>query len=168
MGQANASDVFHNQEVQPAGLVGVVGGYDIRVSQSRPCHFAVKAVHGLGAFQQPATDYLEGYRTAHAQVRGLVNDAHAASTEESFDAIAGVVGQLHGDARIERWHGLRGSRHGRGGASGAQQGDEGIARLAFQGLTTGSARGQMALNSVDSSGSRRPRPKSVRRSGVGW
>ena len=61
LGKRSAGDVLHHQEMQLAGLIGVVGIDDVRMGETRGrLHFAAKTLHGDGAVNQFRTDDLQG------------------------------------------------------------------------------------------------------------
>jgi hypothetical protein len=63
--------VLHNQEMQSAGLVGVIGGDDVRVVQpGRRPHFLLEALGRGRVAQQAGVDDLQGAQAFHVPVLG--------------------------------------------------------------------------------------------------
>ena len=61
LGEADPRDVFHHQEERAAGVLGVVGGDDVRVGQAGGgAHLAAEALHRGGPGRVGAADDLQG------------------------------------------------------------------------------------------------------------
>jgi hypothetical protein len=101
--QRDARDVLHDQEVRLAGLLGVVGGHDVRVGQAgRGPDLLAEAAHRLGPAHQRGVDDLEGDQAVHQAVPRLVDRAHAARAQARQDLVARVVRQGGRDRRRGR------------------------------------------------------------------
>ena len=72
-------DVFHDQQVRAADLVGVIGQHDVRMRQRRRGpHFALEPADGVGIIQSLFADKLDGDDAAQLPVAGLEDLSHAA------------------------------------------------------------------------------------------
>ena len=77
-GQISPLDVFHDQQVGAANLVGIVGQHDVGVRQGRRRpDLAFEAAHGIGVGQPLLADQLQGDDMAQLPVAGLEDLAHA-------------------------------------------------------------------------------------------
>ena len=120
-GQVGPLDELHDQHVRLPGLLGVVGGHDVRVrSQARGrLDLAAEPLDQRRVAQQVAADDLEGDRPVHQPMLGPVDGPHAAGAEGGDDPVARVVVQLLGQPG-EAGGSAAGSagRSGRGGGLG--------------------------------------------------
>ena len=96
--QGLSRNVLHDQEVQFAGLVGVVGLDDVGVRQSGDgLHLALEPLHGVGVAEQGRLDHLEGHQPAQAPVVCQVHVPHAAATQQPQHAVARMTAQRRRD-----------------------------------------------------------------------
>ena len=79
--QVNAFDKLHDQEIAAPGLLGVVGGHDVRVGElGRRPHLAPEAFDDVRLHHQLGADNLESDGSRHELVLGLVDGSHASAT----------------------------------------------------------------------------------------
>lgn len=109
--------VFHDEEVHPAGFVGVERLNDVRVAEAGGgAHLVQEPGQGRVAVQQVRVNHLERDLAAHAHLLGKVHGAHAAFAEYLEHAVPRVPTQLRRHAgRLHLRH--RGAPQ-RAGASG--------------------------------------------------
>ena len=81
-GEVDPFDVFHDEEVGAADLVGVDGPDDVGVVELRGgADLALEAADGVGVLQALLADDLDGDDAAELPVAGLEDGAHAALAE---------------------------------------------------------------------------------------
>ncbi len=98
-GQVGPLDELHDQHVRLPGLLGVVGGHDVRVrGQARGrLDLAAEPLDERLVAQQVAADHLERNRPVHQPMLGPVDRPHAAGAEGLDYPVARVVVQLLGE-----------------------------------------------------------------------
>jgi hypothetical protein len=95
VGQAQPRHELHDEHVQVARLLRVVGGDDIRVGQlGRGLDLAAEALQGVGVGEYGPVDHLDGNLPVHRSLLRLVDDAHAALAQLAQEAVARVVREL--------------------------------------------------------------------------
>ena len=101
LGQTDALDVFHRPgSASFAGLVGVVGGDDVRVVQTGGgVDLAAEALGRARPGQMLRSNHLEGDLPAHHAMFGQPHGAHSARPELPEQPIARVAGQLRRGSR---------------------------------------------------------------------
>ena len=148
--QVGPLDELHDQHVRLPGLLGVVGGHDVRVRgqpRGRLDLAAESLDHGRVA-QQIAADDLQGDRPVHQPMLGAVDGAHAAGAEGGDDPV-------RAGGRSAPW-GARRRSVGRGPARRRSSGRGGRPRRRGRRRTTTGPGSPMAARS-------RTRPPCVRR-----
>ena len=116
LGQAHPLDELHDEEVQVAGLVGVVGAGDVLVVElAGGADLGVEAGQRVGVVQDGGADDLQRDGLLHDAVFGQVDDAHAAATQLAHDAELRVVRQFRRHVRRRGGRCRRPPRHARGG-----------------------------------------------------
>ena len=159
LGQADALDVFHDQEVRRPRLVRVVGGHDVRVVQAGGgMDLAAEALGRAGPGQVLRSDHLQGDLPAHHTMFGQPHGAHAARPELAEQPIARVAGQLRRGRRRRQvgrrpQHRCRDNgrrrrvlRDRRPGVGAAQQFDERVGRRPRRAGLAGRAVRQVILD----------------------
>jgi hypothetical protein len=93
LGQVDALDKLHDQQLRRAEFLGLVDGDDVGVRKARgQPGLALKALHRVG--DQVGADHFQDHGPFQQAMLGPVHGAHAAAAEHSLDAVTGMQPQL--------------------------------------------------------------------------
>src|SRR5262249_6758181 len=88
---------LHREEQPAVVLVGLVDFDDVGVPKpGGSLRLPAKTLASLRVVSQLGADQLQGDRTFQPELRGAVDDSHAAATEYPFDPVPGNRGPLVG------------------------------------------------------------------------
>jgi hypothetical protein len=100
LGEVDALDELHDQDLREPELLGLVDADDVRVAQARELRLTLEALHDAAVVEQVGADDLQHHGSIEQAVFGLVDRAHAATPDRVGDAVARVVSELFGEARL--------------------------------------------------------------------
>ncbi len=150
LGEAGPLDVLHDEEVQGARLVGVVGPHDVGVVEpGRRPRLLLEALHRRRPQHQAGVDDLQGHHPVHADLLGPVDRPHAPLADQAEHAVAGVIDQLRrdgqdvGDRDAGVGAGVPAGVARRDRAGGAQPAQETVAGRRFHKFAAAFAAGQV-------------------------
>ena len=100
MCQVNALDIFHDEKMKFASLLGIVSSDDVDMGQLRGgADLLPKSLHNFRVVCQLAVDDLQRDWPIHDAVLGLKHRPHPAGSENPHNAVARMVDEVFRDLR---------------------------------------------------------------------